>query len=148
MATLSDASGQFVATCFDDAVAKDLEDAARAGGCGLATVELDRRPGEDTPRVSVKRIQPFEGLALMARFVVEIAVDAKGAFAALGGLFADCRGGRGEAQVRAPLAEGEITVLLGRDFLLDGELVGHLERPPGVASVALRTSETRLQLVG
>lgn len=71
----------------------------------------------------------------------------KGAFAALGGLLADFRGGRGEVRVRAPLAEGEITVLLGRDFLRDGGLVGHLERLPGVASVALRTSETRLQLV-
>jgi DNA polymerase-3 subunit alpha len=148
MATLSDASGQFVATCFDDAVAKDLEDAARAGGCGLATVELDRRPGEDTPRVSVKRIQPFEGLASMARFVVEIAVMDDAAFAALGGMLRDCRGGRGEVRVRAPLPGGEATVLLGRDFLLDGELVGHLERLPGVESVALRTSETRLQLVG
>ena len=61
MATMSDQTGQFVATCFDDSVAADLEEAARAGGCGLATVELDRRPGEELPRVTVKRIQPFEG---------------------------------------------------------------------------------------
>ncbi|WP_445193222.1 DNA polymerase III subunit alpha [Sphingomonas sp. Tas61C01] len=148
MATLSDASGQFVATCFDDAVAKDLEDAARAGGCGLATVELDRRPGEDTPRVSIKRIQPFESLASTARFVVEIVVEDQAAFPALAGLLADHRGARGEVRVRTRLADGEATVLLGRDFLLDGELAGHLERLPGVASVAFKTSETRLQLVG
>jgi DNA polymerase-3 subunit alpha len=84
----------------------------------------------------------------MARFVVEIAVAEPAAFAALAGLLGDCRGGRGEVRVRAPLPEGEATVLLGRDFLLDGELVGHLERLPGVISVNLRTSETRLQLVG
>ncbi|WP_375422342.1 DNA polymerase III subunit alpha, partial [uncultured Sphingomonas sp.] len=148
MATMSDASGQFVATCFDDAVAKDLEDAARAGGCGLATVELDRRPGEDTPRVSIKRIQPFESLASTARFVVEIVVHDATAFPALGGLLADHRGARGEVRVRTRLAGGEATMLLGRDFLLDGELAGHLERLPGVESVTFKTSETRLQLVG
>ena len=74
MATLSDPTGQFVATCFDDAVAADLEDAAKAGGCGLLTVELDRRPGEETPRVTVKRIQPFETLATSARVAIELRV--------------------------------------------------------------------------
>ena len=33
---------------------KILEDAARDGGCALLTVELDRRPGEETPRVTVR----------------------------------------------------------------------------------------------
>src|SRR3546814_9165713 len=75
MATLSDATGQFIATCFDDAVAADLEAAAKTGGCGLLTVELDRRAGEETPRVTVKRLQPFAGLATTARMVIECAVD-------------------------------------------------------------------------
>jgi hypothetical protein len=59
MATLSDASGQFVATVFDDGRAQ-VEEAAKAGGCGLLNVELDRRPGEEAPRVTIKRIQSFE----------------------------------------------------------------------------------------
>src|SRR3546814_10558882 len=75
MATLSDATGQFIANCFDDAVAADLEAAAKTGGCGLLTVELDRRAGEETPRVTVKRLQPFAGLATTARMVIECAVD-------------------------------------------------------------------------
>ncbi|HEU0067398.1 MAG TPA: DNA polymerase III subunit alpha [Sphingomonas sp.] len=149
MAQLSDASGQFVATCFDDAVAKDLEEAARAGGCGLATVELDRRPGEDAPRVTVKRIQPFEALASTARFVIEVTVDDAAAFGALGALLADHRGARGEVRAVVRLASGEeARVLLGRDFLLDAELAGRMEALHGVASVALKTSETRLALVG
>ena len=148
MATLSDQSGQFVATCFDDAVAADLEEAAREGGCGLITVELDRRPGEETPRVTVKRIQPFEALASQARFVVEVRVEQAGALPALAGLLEHQRGARGEVIVRAPLAEGEATLLLGRDFLLDLELVHRIEDLPGVAGVELRQSETRLALVG
>src|SRR3546814_20931262 len=75
MATLSDATGQVIATCFDDAVAADLEAAATTGGCGLLTVELDRRAGEETPRVTVTRLQPFAGLAKTARMVIERAVD-------------------------------------------------------------------------
>jgi DNA polymerase-3 subunit alpha len=149
MAQLSDASGQFVATCFDDAVARDLEEAARAGGCGLATVELDRRPGEDAPRVTIKRIQPFETLASTARFVMEVAVDDAAAFAALATLLDRHRGARGEVRAVAPLADGSMaTLLLGRDYLLDAELAGAIEALHGVASVTLKTSETRLALVG
>jgi DNA polymerase III subunit alpha len=148
MATLSDATGQFVATCFDDAVAKDLEAAAAMGGCGLVTVELDRRPGEDTPRVTVKRIQPFEGLAATARFAVELVVADPSAFPALAALLADHRGARGEIRARVPVPGGEASLLLGRDFLLDAELAGRLESLHGIASVEFRAAETRLQLVG
>ncbi len=149
MATLSDATGQFVATCFDDAVSKDLEEAARAGGCGLATVELDRRPGEETPRVTVRRIQPFESLASTARFVVEVAIEDAAAIAPLGALLAEHRGARGEVRLKAPLPDdGSVTLLLGRDFLLDGELVARIEAVGGVTRVDLKTSEARLALVG
>ncbi|MCD2315435.1 DNA polymerase III subunit alpha [Sphingomonas sp. IC-11] len=148
MATLSDQSGQFMATCFDDAVAADLEEAARAGGCGLATVELDRRPGEETPRVTVKRIQPFETLASLARFVIEVVVAETTALTALAALLEHQRGARGEVIVRAPLDGGEAKILLGRDFLLDLELVQRIEDLPGVQQVTLRQSETRLALVG
>lgn len=148
MAQMSDASGQFTATCFDDMVAKDLEEAAKAGGCGLLTVELDRRPGEETPRVSVKRIQPFETLAANARFVVEVTVTAPATFGLLAELLSHHRGARGEIRVRLATDHGEATILLGRDFLLDAELAGHIEALHGVAAVELKTSETRLKLVG
>ncbi|UVO49429.1 DNA polymerase III subunit alpha [Sphingomonas sp. SUN019] len=149
MATLSDQSGQFVATCFDDAVANDLEEAAKAGGCGLATVELDRRPGEEQPRVTVKRIQPFEGLASNARFTVEIAVSEGFDVTSLAYVLADHRGARGEVRLLTPLPDGGIaTLLIGRDFLLDAELVTHIEHLPGVTAVAMKASEARLALVG
>jgi len=148
MAQCSDASGQFMATCFDEQVSRDLEEAAKAGGCGLITVELDRKPGEDTPRVSIKRIQPFEGLANLARFQVVVTISDMAAFAGLAALLADHRGARGEVRVKAQLPDGELCVLLGRDFLLDGELAEHIESLHGVTKVELKTSETRLALVG
>ncbi|QNQ11206.1 DNA polymerase III subunit alpha [Sphingomonas alpina] len=149
MATLSDPSGQFVATCFDDVVAAELEEAARNGGCGILTVELDRRPGEESPRVTIKRIQPFEALANNARFVLEAAIETPEAVRALAEMLAEHRGGRGQVWIRAALpGGGTARVLLGRDFLLDGELAGRIETLQDVGDVELRTSETRLALVG
>ena len=77
------------------------------GGCGLLTVELDRRPGEETPRVTVKRIQPFETLASSARFVLELSVATPAAMAALGALLAEARGGaRRSVGAMRPLPDG------------------------------------------
>jgi DNA polymerase-3 subunit alpha len=150
MATMSDPSGQFVATCFDDAVANDLEAAARNGGCGLLTVELDKRAGEDTPRVTVKRIQPFESLANTTRMMLQIEVDDVVAIPALGALLAEARGARGEARVTTPLPDGgTATVLLGRDFLLDAELTDRIAGLPGVVSAEVAIAPPqRLALVG
>jgi len=149
MAQLSDASGQFLATCFDDAVAADLEEAAREGGCALMTVELDRRPGEEAPRVSVRRIQPFEALAAAARFAADLVVADAAALPALAALLRDHRGARGEVVARVALPDGgQAELLLGRDFRIDAELVGHMEQLPGIKAVEMRRIEARLALVG
>jgi len=150
MATMSDPSGQFVVTCFDDAVAAELEGAARNGGCGLLTVELDKRPGEETPRVTVKRIQPFEGLANTTRMILEVAIDDVVAIPALGALLSEARGARGEVRLAVALPDGgSATVLLGRDFLLDAELTDRIATLPGVtaAEIAIAPPQ-RLALVG
>lgn len=149
MATLSDATGQFVATCFEDAVAKDLEDAARVGGCALATVELDRRAGEETPRVTVKALRPFEGLANAARFALEVTVADAAAVAALAALIGGERGARGKVSLLVPLTGGTTArVVLGRDFRLDAELAERIEGLPGVTGVTFEIEETRLRSVG
>ncbi|RDE06092.1 DNA polymerase III subunit alpha [Sphingomonas aracearum] len=144
MATLSDASGQFVATCFDDPVCADLEAAAENGGCALITVELDRRPGEEMPRVSVKRVQPFEALMTNARFEVEAQVASAAGMQALAAQLAEHRGGRCTVIAHAALPEGgTVRLLLGRDFLLDAETAGHLEDLPDVSDVHLNASSNR-----
>jgi len=149
MATLSDASGQFQATCFDEGVAAELEEAAREGGCALATVELDRRPGEESVRVSVRRVQPFEALAASARFAVDLIVTHPAALPALAALLADHKGARGEVRATLMLADGTAAeMLLGRDYRIDAELVGHIEQLPGVTGVEMRRVEARLALVG
>jgi DNA polymerase-3 subunit alpha len=143
MATISDTSAQTLTTCFDEMVSKDMEEAARAGGCAVLTVELDKRPGEDTPRVSVKRVQPFESLANTAQLVLEVAIDDPQVLPVLAGIVADLRGGRGEILVQAPFADGEAKVVLGRNFRLDGELAQKIEGLPGIRRAALRTAESQ-----
>ncbi len=148
MAQLSDATGQFLATCFDDSVAADLEKAAKEGHCALITVELDRRPGEEAPRVSIKRVQLFDGLASTAKFVVEVTVTDKVAFKALHAMLDPLRNGRGEVRARIEGQGGDTLLTLGRNFLLDAELASHIEDLPGVKAVAMKSSEARLALVG
>lgn len=150
MITCSDASGQFIATCFEDEIATQAEEMAREGECALLTVELDRRPGEETPRVTIKRIQRFDTLADTARLMLEVALDNASAVAALTALVGPLRGGRGELVLDIRLPDGASARLsVGRDFLLDAELAARVEALPGVVSISLRTAETaRLALVG
>jgi DNA polymerase-3 subunit alpha len=137
MATLSDSSGQFAATVFDDAAAAQVEAAANSGACALLTVELDRRPGEEAPRVTVRGFQPFESLSKRARLQLEVEVDEASALHHLAAALADDRGGHGELRLKARLEQGEVEVVLGRDFRLDAELAARIERVPGVTAVRL-----------
>ena len=149
MATMSDPSGSFEATCFDDGAQKDIETAAQFGGCALINVELDRRPGEETPRVTIRRLQPLESLAGNARLKAEIVVNDALAMARLADALTGARGGRSDIVVRAILTDGrEASVLLGRDFLIDGELADAMAEIAGVVSVSLTNAEPpRLALV-
>jgi DNA polymerase-3 subunit alpha len=148
MATVSDASGQFVATVFDDAIAAQVEDAAKSGGCALLNVELDRRPGEEAPRVTIRSLQSFESLSKRARLQLEVELDGPEALARLAAAVADHRGGTGQLRLRASLDAGEAEIVLGRDFLLDAELAARIERLDGVTSVRLAVAEPpRLALV-
>jgi DNA polymerase III subunit alpha len=127
MATMSDSSGQYVATVFDDIAAGHVEEAARTGACALLNVELDRRPGEEAPRVTIKSVQSFEGLSRRTRLQLEVEIADAAAIRRL-----------------ADAVAGE----LGRDFLLDAEMAARVERLDGVTAVRLSVAEApRLALV-
>jgi DNA polymerase-3 subunit alpha len=137
MATVSDSSGQFVATVFDDQACAQVENAAAAGACALFDVELDRRPGEEAPRVTIRSVQLFESLSKRARLQLEVEVDDASALRRLAAALADDRGGHGELRLKARLEEGEAEVVLGRDFRLDAELAARVERLEGITAVRL-----------
>ncbi|HEX8483365.1 MAG TPA: DUF655 domain-containing protein, partial [Allosphingosinicella sp.] len=148
MATMSDSSGQFVATVFDDDAAAQVEAAAKSGACALLNVELDRRPGEEAPRVTIRSLQLFESLSKRARLQLEVEVEEAGAIAGLAAAVAQDRGGHGELRLRVKLEPGEAQLVLGRDFRLDAELAARVERLDGVAAVRLSVApQPRLALV-
>ncbi|MBO9623279.1 MAG: DNA polymerase III subunit alpha [Sphingomonas sp.] len=135
MASISDQTGQVLSTCFDEFASKDLEEAAKTGGCAVLTIELDKRAGEDTPRVSIKRVQPLEGLADTARLQLDLTIDDAAALPRLAEMIGELRGGRGTVRLWLPLGpEGRAEVVLGRNFRLDEELVARIGAMPGVRS--------------
>jgi DNA polymerase-3 subunit alpha len=150
MATLSDSSGQFIATAFDDEPTAALEAAAKAGQCGLLTVELDRRTGDDAPRVTVKRVQPLSELAKRTRLQMTVRASSTDMAARVARELADARGSNGVLRFVLPLATGgEAIMVAGRDFALDAEVAARIERIVGEGSVDLSVQEPpRLALVG
>ena len=113
------------------------------------TVELDRRPGEETPRVTVRRVQPFESMTNNSRLRLEVETDDPAALGLLAAMLEGERGGKGELILDAHWSHGgSARIRLGRDFLLDAELAARIERLPGITSVKLGMAETpRLALV-
>jgi DNA polymerase-3 subunit alpha len=142
IATLSDRSGQFEATVFDDEPGTALEAAAKEGGCGLLTVELDRRTGDDAPRVTIKRFRPLSELARQTRLQMDVRVADAAMAARVGRDIANARGSNGLVRFIVALASGgEAIVIAGRDFALDGELAARIERIAGEGSVTLSAQE-------
>jgi DNA polymerase-3 subunit alpha len=150
VASLSDRSGQFEATVFDEEPSAALETAAKAGGCGLLTVELDRRAGDEAPRVTIKRFQPLEALAKQTRLQMTVRVPDPETAGRLSRELADARGGTGAIRFVVPLSPaGEAIVLIGRDYVLDEEFASRIERITGEGSVDLSVqSPPKLALVG
>ena len=149
MADLSDGSGQFGAMAFDEEACAALEAASRNGGCGLLSVELDRRPGDDMPRVTVKRFQPLDSLARRTRLQLAIRADAA-MVPAIARELEGARGGNGVVRIQLRLATGgEANLIAGRDFILDAELTARIERVVGEGNADLRAQESpKLALVG
>ena len=150
MATISDASGQYEATVFDDEPSAELEAAAKSGACGLMTVELDRRPGDETPRVTVKRFQPLDRLAQKTRLHLTLAIPDAALIPAVARELAAASGGNGSVRATLPVSDNrEATLLLGRTYALDPDLALRLTRLLGAGAVELTAHEgPKLALVG
>jgi len=150
LAMISDPSGQYEATAFEDEPSTALEAAAKSGTCGLMTVELDRRPGEDTPRVTVKRFQPLDGLAKNTRLELHATLVDSSQIHGVMSIVERVHGGKGIIRLAIPISDSRVaTFLIGRDYLLDAEVAQHLTRLLGEGAVQLSAQEgPRLALVG
>jgi len=139
-----------VCTAFDDDVCAALESASKGGLCGLLTVELDRRPGDETPRVTIKRFLPLTDLAKRTRLQMTVRLADAAAASIVAAELSQARGSNGLVRFLIPMATGgEATIVAGRDFALDGELAARVERLAGEGSVDLSVQEApKLALVG
>jgi DNA polymerase-3 subunit alpha len=148
MATISDPSGQYVATAFDSEPSAELEAAARSGACGLMTVELERRTGEEAPRVTVKRFQPLEQLARRTRLQLDLTISDPALIAAVAAELEAARGGNGIVRATIPASSGRrARFVLGQDFALGADLADCLARILGDDQVSL-SAPPKLALVG
>jgi len=147
-AVFSDSSGQFQASCFEEEGCKAIADMAEAGDCALMTVELERQPGEDVPRVTIRTVQSFASVSSGMRMEVWIDVEDPAAVPQIAAVLRASRGGRGIARLRALLDDGRVAeLLLGRDYQINAEVMEGLSVIPGVAQVSVPPREP-LRLVG
>ncbi|MEQ8310881.1 MAG: DNA polymerase III subunit alpha [Sphingopyxis sp.] len=143
--TLSDRSGQFQSSCFDEAAGKVLEGLAGDGGCALLSVELDLLEGEETPRVTVRGAQPLAEIAATASLQLLCRVDLPDAIAEMAGLLERRGDARGRVVVatRDPLTEADIRIDLGRGFALGPDTAARLDMVAGVSDVELSLAAPR-----
>ena len=143
MLTLSDRSGQFPASCFDDGATEALIAMAESGGCGLIQVECDWREGEDAPRIAVRSVQSLDRLVETTPLRLTVTIDRAAPLHDLARLLRTGGQGKGEAMLFIAPEEGgdPLAIMrLGRGFAIDQELVHRIERMGGVTAVALTLS--------
>ncbi|MBL9071138.1 MAG: DNA polymerase III subunit alpha [Sphingopyxis sp.] len=137
--TLSDRSGQFQSSCFDEQAGKTLEALAADGGCALLSVELDLLEGEETPRVTVRGAQVLAEIAATAALQLLCRVERPEAIEEMARLLEK----RGDARGRVilstpdPLTGEDICIELGRNFALDPDVVSRLDMVTGIVDPAL-----------
>ena len=138
LADLSDSSGQFSATCFDEEVGQMLAELAASSSCALLRVELDQRAGDETPRVAIRGAQPLQELERSARTRLEVTANRPNAIRALADVLAPAGGGRSELVLTVPgPAERRVRLCLGRGFVFDAESAARVEAVDGITDVRL-----------
>ena len=148
--TLSDRSGQYVASCFDEDAQNRLEAIAGDTPSVLVQAELMWREGEDVPRVTLRGVTLLSDMAARSRGRMVVSIAEADDVPQLAALVAAAKGkGRGELVAAVPTAAGLAKVWLGRDYLLDAETMAQVARRFGVDRVASEVLDPpRLSLVG
>ena len=153
-ADFSDASGQFSAACFEEALVPQFERWGQDGECLLLTVELDAPNPDEPPRLTVRGARPLA--AVSGATAMQLSADIASIEALLELQIEldvtqdQMMSGSGEVVVRLALSGGgHAQVLLGRGFVLNGELAERLTAVEGIDNVALvpLKGKARLRLV-
>ncbi|WOF44849.1 DNA polymerase III subunit alpha [Sphingopyxis indica] len=137
--TLSDRSGQFQSSCFDEGAGKILEALAAEGGCALLSVELDLLEGEETPRVTVRGAQSLADIAASAALQLTCRVEQASAVAEMAALLERRDDARGRVILTTddPDTGEAIRIHLGRTFALGPDVVDRLRLVAGLIDPSL-----------
>ncbi|MBA4044429.1 MAG: DNA polymerase III subunit alpha [Erythrobacter sp.] len=141
-ADFSDATGQFSAACFEEALVPDFERWAAAGECLLLTVELDAPSPDEPPRLTVRGARPLAAVSGATAMELTAEIASVEALLELQVELDVAQGerptGSGEVVVVLALADGgRVQMRLGRGFVLNGELAERLAAVDGISNVAL-----------
>ncbi len=140
-AALSDRSGQFRASCFDEASCAMLEELAEAGRCALIQVEMDWREGDETPRIAVRRVEALDELMVRRPLLLTLTIEGSDPVGEVAKLLKGNGSGAGQVIMSVPgrlLGEtGRHCIDIGSIFQLNQELVHRLERLSGVGDINL-----------
>ena len=148
-ADFSDSSGQFSASCFEEALVEPFQQWAREGTCVLLNVELDRPNPDEPPRITVRGARPLASVSSAARMLLKLDVTKPEAMSELALLLPRAQGARGEVIARLRTGSAREPVMrLGNDFSLDSDVIERLIPVEGLANVALTARADRhLRLV-
>ncbi|MFN3862811.1 MAG: DNA polymerase III subunit alpha [Erythrobacter sp.] len=150
-ADFSDASGQFSAACFEEALVPQFERWAEDGECLLLTVELDAPNPDEPPRLTVRNARPLSAVSGSTAMMLKADIAGLDALRELKvalDVEDDCAFvGNGEVLVRLLLETGgHAQMRLGRRFLLSGELAERLAEVPGISNVELVPAKSKAAL--
>lgn len=146
-ADFSDSTGQFSAACFEESLVPNFQRWAEEGTCVLLQVELDSPSPEEPPRVTVRGARPLSEVTDSARMMLQLDIATAEALQELRMMLVEGAPGRGEVLASLKLGEEHDPLMrLGRDFVLDGDLVERLAQIRGLRVVAFKPQGGRSQL--
>lgn len=122
MVDLSDESGQFSASSFDDEIVASMPEWAAQSACLLVELEFDRSSEEQAPRATIRRARPLDQIKVVLRHKAHVDVHHPDALARLAELVGPAGSGQDELHARLIMGEGRVMpVCLGNRFRLDAE---------------------------
>ncbi len=134
MVDLSDESGQFSASSFDDDIVAAMPEWASQSACLLIELEFDRSSEEQAPRATIRRAKPLDQIKVVLRHKARIDVHHPDGLARLADLVGQGGSGQDEVHARLMLGEGRIMpVCLGSRFRLDPETQEALRLIEGIS---------------
>jgi DNA polymerase III subunit alpha len=134
VATLSDQSGQFQASCFDEDTANALSIFAKTTECVLLGAEIDMAPGDDMLRIGIRSASLLSKITDAAPKHMKMTVTEAVQIDAVARLLRPHKG-RGGATIELDLITQtgqHISLSLGSDYALDTSLQARLEQIIGL----------------